>query len=596
VSDGFFLDPETMASLEWEAFLGSVKTHSSLGRMRKEKLKPFLPGQEKELKSELRRTAKMASYLEEEPAWGTRLGALLGEVKDVRRSLERAREGLVLTTAELFEVKRLLLVSNQIRALLGEKTLPFIAAMRPQGSRRLFQLLRKGGQSPQSFSLCAAYSHRLAALRNRRNRLQRELEREKAEAESWLRPGGLHFNSHETVTTPRGDPKTDRLRACKLLSLVGETALEATFRLQRSLQSMAWQEDIRRLRREEEQEEKAVRATLSKKIGAQAEALRRDLDRIAALDFLLAKAELACRYQGTRPAPLPKESPTVLKMEDGVHWPLAQRLAEKGIPFQPLSIDLGLGAALVTGANMSGKTVLLKTVGLLVAMGQHGFLIPATRFSWIPRDFLFFSTRRRDQDGLSAFGAEVAGVQRMLRERTRAGLLLIDELARGTNPQEGFAINAALLCYLRGMASAALFTSHFEGLANTTGAVHWQMVGLGDIRMEEVRALLREGGDAVLLRLMCYKLQKVTAKHLFPRDALKIALLLGLEDEVIKLAEQFTEGTSLWLPGQTIDEARKKDAGRALPWAGSVPDVAPRSAAKRSRTRAGLRLNRENLP
>jgi hypothetical protein len=71
--------------------------------------------------------------------------------------------------------------------------------------------------------------------------------------------------------------------------------------------------------------------------------------------------------------------------------------------------------------------------------------------------------------------------------------------------------------------------------------MHWQMAGLGEISLEQVRALIRQGGEAILSSLMQYRLERVEPERRVPHDALKIALLLGLEEEVIELARGFTE-------------------------------------------------------
>jgi len=563
VSESFFLDQETRASLEWDEFLGLVKTHSAIGREIKGRIQPFRTGQERELRAELRRTSAMASFLLEHPSWGAEQAALLHDIKDIRRSLHQAREGFVLTMVELFECKRLLLLVERLRQAMnqpsnivaGQSGLVFLASLRPKGCPALFRLLSCGGQSPQTFSLVDAYSPLLRRLRLRKEELKGKVSLERAAVNELLRPDGLHLGQDEEISVQRGSRGADHCQTIDRLILHSESARTLVFRLRHSPKALQWMEQLDVLAISEDREERTVRARLSKAIGEHAEGLLEDLDRVGRFDLLLAKSQLANHYCGVLPRLLPSSSQAVCRIKEGCHWPMSLRMMERGITFQPLSIELLKGAALVSGANMSGKTVLLKTVGLSCAMAQHGFLAPAQAMEWALVDFIFFSTRRREQDGLSAFAAEVAGIKRVLSHHRRAGLLLVDELARGTNPTEGFAINAALLFHInqlpvvpldsllhsRVAAGSALFTSHFEGLAQATGVMHWQMAGLGEISLEQVRALLRQGGEALLSTLMEYRLERVEPERQVPHDALKIALLLGLEEEVVELARKFAQ-------------------------------------------------------
>ncbi|MCX5971568.1 MAG: hypothetical protein NTV14_08740 [Coprothermobacterota bacterium] len=555
MSESFFLDLETRASLEWDEFLGLVKTHSSIGREVKGRIQPYRIGQEKELRAELRRTKAMASFLLDHPSWGAEQAALLHDIKDIRRSLHQAREGFVLTTVELFECKRLLHLLGRLRkamylpldpqecsrAAVGHPGLAFLTSLRPRGSTALLRLLSCGGQSPQTFSLTEAYSPILGKLRRRKEELDRRLSAERAVANELLRPDGLRLGRDEEITVQRGSSGASRCQEAGCFILRSENAHALVFRLRPSPKALKWTEELEVLVIAEEREGKTIRAKLSKAIGEQAEGLLEDLERMGRFDLLLAKSQLANSYRGVLPHLLPASSTVVFRLEEGRHWPMSVRMMESGVPFHPLSIELLKGSALVSGANMSGKTVLLKTIGLSCAMAQHGFLAPSRAMEWALRDFLFFSTRRREQDGLSAFAAEVAGIKRVLGHHRRVGLLLLDELARGTNPTEGFAINAALLLRTNQLPGSALFTSHFEGLAQATGVMHWQMAGLGEISLEQVRALIRQGGEAILSRVMQYRLERVEPERRVPHDALKIALLLGLEEEVIELARRFTQ-------------------------------------------------------
>lgn len=480
-----FLDTETRSGLEWEEFLGLVEVQSSLGLDYKRHLAPFNAEQRDAMKREWKRTVHFSEWLKKEKVWTTELTSVLREVRDLHRSLERAREEMILTITELYEIKRFLFVCMQVRDLLKPLPLRFLSNYRPHDSTTLHRVFCKGNQSPQTFAIVDAYSPSLAEIRRKKKKLL---------AESEANP-------------------------------------------------LAWKEKRLQLEQQEEDEEKRIRLTLSQAVAVESDLLLADTRKLAQLDFLTGKSLLSLQYRGVSPELLPSRSRKAITIEDGVHWPMAMRWKERGVRFQPIALQAGKGALLITGANMSGKTVLLKTIGLLVAMAQYGFPVPAHGMSFIPRQFLFLSTRGHEPDGLSAYGIEIAGVKRVLKQDVSDGLLLFDELARGTNPQEGFAINAALLTYLQQKRAPAILTSHFEGLADLCHVDHWQMSGLGAITLDQVKAFTKGIGEERIIQLMSYRLEQVERDRPIPRDALKIAVMLGLNPDVIELAEQYLEQT-----------------------------------------------------
>ncbi len=100
---------------------------------------------------------------------------------------------------------------------------------------------------------------------------------------------------------------------------------------------------------------------------------------------------------------------------------------------------------------MGGKTVTLRLVGMLSAMAQMGLYVPAEAMEFSMRDFIFISMGdAQDADmGLSTFGAEIVKISDVVERADKDGLILIDELARGTNPKEGYAISKAIINYLK---------------------------------------------------------------------------------------------------------------------------------------------------
>ncbi|MCR4428752.1 MAG: hypothetical protein NUV68_05380 [Caldiserica bacterium] len=502
----FFLDRETRDKLEWDYFLSLLEVRSPLGLEFKNRLTPFLPEQLEQLKKELKRCSAFTIFLSRNPHWAQEFATNLSEIKDLKNSLKKAQKEGTLNQTELFDIKRVLLTLHNLRDLLDYRGLSFLSQFKPRGSRQLLRTLSKGKQGLHSFYLVDDYSSNLRRIRRKKRELQARL-------------------SKETSSFKKGNTEASHEQSVLL-----EKPFSSVLKLK---------EEIKSLEIEEAVEERKVCQRLSRKVSMVSESLKRDLEKVGYLDFLFAKCEVAQNFGSTIPQILSPKARVSVKIEDGLFLPLAHRLKEKGERFQPLSITLRDGATLVTGANMSGKTVLLKTVGLNVCLAQHGMLVPAKSFKFKPFEFLFFSTRGKEPDGLSAFGAEISGLKKALSLREKRGLYLIDELARGTNPKEGFAINASILKILSQTDSTSVFTSHFDGLDRVCKVDHWEMSGLGDISLHQVKLILKKGGEDLISHLMEFRPKKVKGEKPVPHDALKIALLLGLEEDVIELAQTF---------------------------------------------------------
>src|SRR5699024_413102 len=129
----------------------------------------------------------------------------------------------------------------------------------------------------------------------------------------------------------------------------------------------------------------------------------------------------------------------------------------------------------------------------------------------------------------------------ILEKSKDKGLILIDELARGTNPKEGYAISRAIVKYLKVRDCITLITTHYDNIANMEGVTHLQVKGLSKINFFELeKELERQEIDKLDLinRYMDYGLMEVEDKREVPKDALNIARLMGLKEEIIVLAEE----------------------------------------------------------
>ena len=218
-------------------------------------------------------------------------------------------------------------------------------------------------------------------------------------------------------------------------------------------------------------------------------------------------------------------------------------LSEQGRSFVPVSISLDRGATVITGANMGGKSVAMKTVALNVLLMQAGFLVCAkeAKMPLFESVLMLFEDMQSIQSGLSGFGSEIVQFQKALAQVEQGySLFLLDEFARGTNPDEGAVIVQAVTKYLNGVNAISLLTTHYDKVADC-GKAHYQIIGLRDIDPEAIRrelAVSGEDGIRVIARHMNYGLYRVEGRSDCPRDALNICRMLSLKPEILHLIEE----------------------------------------------------------
>lgn len=174
------------------------------------------------------------------------------------------------------------------------------------------------------------------------------------------------------------------------------------------------------------------------------------------LDVIFARAKYALTYDGQR---VSVNKDNVISLKNAKH-PLIT-------PFVPLNISLGenyLGLV-ITGVNAGGKTVVLKTVGLLTAMTMYGLLIPCDKDSQIAiMDNIFVSIgdNQTIHHSLSTFSSEMTTIAYILKQATKHSLVLLDEIGTGTDPKEGTALSVAILNELFTRELLLLVTTHYS--------------------------------------------------------------------------------------------------------------------------------------
>jgi DNA mismatch repair protein MutS2 len=216
----------------------------------------------------------------------------------------------------------------------------------------------------------------------------------------------------------------------------------------------------------EQEEVERILDELSALVGANAVALRETLDALARFDFWAAKANLAAELDGVRAETTDRPEVVLLSAR---HPGLSGRVI-------PIDIRLGEGftALVVTGPNTGGKTVTLRTLGLLALMHQAGLHVPAATGSRLPvfRDvFADIGDEQSIAQSLSTFSGHLRSITRIVESAGPGTLVLLDELGAGTDPTEGSALAQALLDHFIRAGALIAATTHYAELkayAHTT--------------------------------------------------------------------------------------------------------------------------------
>lgn len=218
--------------------------------------------------------------------------------------------------------------------------------------------------------------------------------------------------------------------------------------------------DLKELYAKEQEEIQVILARLSEDTAEYIEEIRTDYLSLTDLDFIFARGRLALEMNGSRPL---FNTEGRIYIREGRH-PLLD--ARKVVP---ITISLGKDFTLliVTGPNTGGKTVSLKTVGLLTLMGQAGLHIPAGDHSELAvfhQVYADIGDEQSIEQSLSTFSSHMTNIVSFLQDVDENSLVLFDELGAGTDPTEGAALATAILSYLHKRGIRAMATTHYSEL------------------------------------------------------------------------------------------------------------------------------------
>ncbi|MFQ5649596.1 MAG: endonuclease MutS2 [bacterium] len=246
------------------------------------------------------------------------------------------------------------------------------------------------------------------------------------------------------------------------------------------LESIEFNNEIQSLRREEQREVERILRALTALIYPELQAIRDNLSILAEFDFIHAKARFARTFDCVQPS---FNTGSVIDIIAGKH-PLLLVHRKEGQEVVPLNLEIGEGAntLVITGPNAGGKSVALKTVGLLALMVQCGIPIPAHPDSTLPvfkKIFADIGDYQSIEQDLSTFTSHIKNIQTIVTDADEHSLVLLDEIGVGTDPDEGAALSIAVLEALTARGSLTIVTTHHGNLKafayNTPGVENGSM-------------------------------------------------------------------------------------------------------------------------
>ena len=299
--------------------------------------------------------------------------------------------------------------------------------------------------------------------------------------------------------------------------------------LRKKMTSISDPEEIEKYRWESLKREDMIRANLTEKLLPYQKCLENNLEQIAILDILWSKAEQSVRLGFCKP--IISNEKTIYKQLFNPAVKEILKVSSK--EFQPIDINLYCDSCLITGANMSGKTVLLKTLALSQYLFQFGFYIPAIQAAIVPMDDIAISIgdSHSETNGLSSFAEEILKMDDIIKQikNGKRLLVLVDELARTTNPEEGKALVSAFIQIMSDHKVMSIITTHYSGIH--TSARKLRVKGL------EIDNITKDITPQNLNDYMDYSLVE-TKNDDVPMEALKIAEIFAVDSDFLQLAKE----------------------------------------------------------
>lgn len=418
----------------------------------------------------------------------TRDDVTIGGARDVRRAISNAERGYTLLAQDFLDIRGTVIAARNLRRILIRLPdhVPHLAAIAelieecPGIVSAITETIDEKGEVLDSASpKLAKVRH---DLRVAYNRLHEKLQRLVNSSQSQF--------LQEPIITQRGGRYVIPLKAeykGRISGVVHDQSGSGATLWIEPLATVELNNEYRSFQVAEQEEIQRVLRELSGKVGLQADALKRVVDRMAELDLIFARARYAMATNSVSPEFVPWrtfEAPKLPKhANEREKWEAPPRNPHPGStiwirrarhplldPHTVVPTDLTLDdetfLVLITGPNTGGKTVSLKTMGLIVLMAQSGLHVPANeaRLTVFNDVFADIGDEQSIEQSLSTFSAHITNIIRILDKVDDRSLVLLDELGSGTDPAEGAAIAESIVNYLRDKGATTFIATHYPQL------------------------------------------------------------------------------------------------------------------------------------
>lgn len=394
-----------------------------------------------------------------------RLPSLSGLAK-VSPLIHRANIGGVLNVSELNVIKRLIQVQNQFKTFYNQLLEEDEEVKYPILDEKMNQLPVLTDLFQEIKDKCDTYDlfdHASYALQGIRSKISSTNQRIRQNLDRIVKSQSNQKKLSDAIVTVRNDRNVIPVKAEYRQDFNGivhdQSASGQTLYIEPT-SVVEMNNQISRLRNDEAVERERILTELTGQVAVDADSILIAESVMGQIDFLIAKARYARSIKGTKPT---------FKKERTVYLPNASHplLDKETVVANTIEFIDDVETVIITGPNTGGKTVTLKTLGLIIVMAQSGLLVPTldgSQLSIFENVYCDIGDEQSIEQSLSTFSSHMKNIVEILHEADKNSLILFDELGAGTDPSEGAALAMSILDYVRNLGSLVMATTHYPEL------------------------------------------------------------------------------------------------------------------------------------
>ena len=451
------MNQKALETLEYKKIIAQLKREMGSAASAKlaDELTPLTS--EKIIKEELRSTTEAVDLI-------VRKGPLpTGGLYDIREALLLAKKGGSLTMRQLLEVQNVLGISSEVVAFMHDDALPELKYI-----GEMVDLIVEFTALEKEISRCILTEDEMAdnaspKLKDIRRSIHQQNQAIKNKLSRIITSSSNKTYLQDAIVTMRDGryviPVKQEYRSFFPGMVHDQSKGGATLFIEPQ-GVVELNNKLRELEVEEQLEIARILAELSSRVAEHYREIRSNLKLLIKLDFIMAKGKLSCKMHASEPK---IDADGELKLISARH-PLIEY--KKAVP-----VDIRIGGdyrtLIITGPNTGGKTVSLKTAGLLVMMAQSGLHIPASHASTLPifgEVFADIGDEQSIEQSLSTFSSHMKNIVSIIDKASYDSLVLVDELGAGTDPTEGAALAIAILERFYDSGALTMATTHYNEL------------------------------------------------------------------------------------------------------------------------------------